>query len=103
MYMQRRIEILRINEDRLIGPYFIKPSELHNKSAIDKMLLYLWDDVLRHKRAQGAFAKAITGFSDLVDGFEASDVLAIKDYIQYKPTLVSADEDEEGDEIEETI
>lgn len=52
---------------------------------------------------QGAFAKAITGFSDLVDGFEASDVLAIKDYIQYKPTLVSADEDEEGDEIEETI
>lgn len=101
--VNEKLKYLRVNEDRLIGPYFIKPSELHNKSAIDKLLLYLWDDVLRHKRAQGAFAKAITGFSDLVDGFEASDVLAIKDYIQYKPTLVSADEDEEGDEIEETI
>lgn len=93
-----KLKHLRVNEDRLIGPYFIKPSELHNKSAIDKLLLYLWDDVLRHKREQGAFAKSITGFSDLVDGFETSDVLAIKDYIQYEPSPVSADEDEESEE-----
>lgn len=97
-----KLKHLRVNEDRLIGPYFIKPSELHNKSAIDKLLLYLWDDVLRHKRDQGAFAKSITGFSDLVDDFESSDVLAIKDYIQYEPTPVSVDEDEENEEIEET-
>ena len=97
-----KLKHLRVNEDRLIGPYFIKPSELHNKSAIDKLLLYLWDDVLRHKRDQGAFAKSITGFSDLVDDFESSDVLAIKDYIQYEPTPVYGDEDEEIEETEET-
>lgn len=93
-----KLKYLRINEDRLVGPYFIKPSELHNKSAIDKLLLYLWDDVLRHKREQGAFARSITGFSDLVDGFETSDVLAIKDYIQYEPAPVSVDADEDGEE-----
>ena len=93
-----KLKYLRVNEDRLIGPYFIKPSELHNKSAIDKLLLYLWDDVLRHKRDQGAFVKSITGFSDLVDGFESSDVLAIKDYIQYDLTPDSADEEEENEE-----
>jgi len=93
-----KLKHLRVNEDRLIGPYFIKPAELHNKSAIDKLLLYLWDDVLRHKRDQGAFAKSITGFSDLVDGFESSDVLAIKDYIQYELTPDSADEEEENEE-----
>lgn len=97
-----KLKHLRVNEDRLIGPYFIKPSELHNKSAIDKLLLYLWDDVLRHKRDQGAFSKSITGFSDLVDNFESSDVLAIKDYIQYESTPVYADEDEEIEETEET-
>lgn len=98
-----KLKHLRVNEDRLIGPYFIKPSELHNRSAIDKLLLYLWDDVLRHKREQGAFAKSITGFSDLVGGFEVSDVLAIKDYIQYAPTPVSDEEDEGSEETGGTI
>ena len=93
-----KLKYLRVNEDRLIGAYFIKPSELHNKSAIDKLLLYLWDDVLRHKRDQGTFAKSITGFSDLVDGFESSDVLAIKDYIHYELTPDSSDEEEENEE-----
>jgi len=78
----------------------IKPAELHNRSAIDKLLLYLWDDVLRHKRDQGVFSRSITCFADLVDGFEVIDVLGIKDFIQYEPKpAVVIDEDEDNEEI----
>lgn len=66
----------RIDEDRLIGPYFIKPYELNSRAAVDKLLLYLWDDVLRHKRDQ-VFESSIRTFSDLSDNFDQKDVLNI--------------------------
>jgi len=69
----------RIDEDKLIGPYFIKPDELKNISALDKLLLYLWDDVLRHQRSQ-FFSKEIRSFADLSDLFAGSDVLELKSY-----------------------
>ena len=82
----------------MIGPYFIKPSELNNKSAMDKLLLYLWDDVLRHKRDQGAFARSISCFGDLIDGFEISDVLGIKEFMKFpEPVAV---EESQADESE---
>jgi len=96
--VNEKLKRVRINEDRLIGPYFIKPAELHNRSAIDKLLLYLWDDVLRHKREQGVFSRSITCFADLVDGFETSDVLGIRDYIQYEPKPVISEDDDDIDE-----
>lgn len=66
--VNEKLKYLRVNEDRLIGPYFIKPSELHNKSAIDKLLLYLWDDVLRHKRAQGLSPRLLPDSLTLLTG-----------------------------------
>ena len=37
-----------IAEDRLIGPWFVKPGEFHEKGLIpEKLLVYLWDDLLR--------------------------------------------------------
>ena len=69
----------RIDEDKLIGPYFIKPEELKNISALDKLLLYLWDDVLRHQRSQ-FFSKDVRSFADLSDLFAGTDVLELKSY-----------------------
>lgn len=64
---------LGLEEDRLVGPYFIKPSETGSQKANDKLLLYLWDDVLRHNRNE-FFSNQISTFSDLSEKFETSDV-----------------------------
>jgi len=67
-----------LDEDKLIGPYFIKPDELGRKQALDKLLLYLWDDVLRHSHNRESFFKSdINSFSKLSDKFETEDVLNI--------------------------
>jgi hypothetical protein len=42
-------QILDIAEDRLLGQWFVKQKELDGKSIPDKVLLYLWDDLLRHE------------------------------------------------------
>jgi hypothetical protein len=69
---------IRINEDKHIGPYFIKPSDLEEKSdeqkkelIASKLLIYLWDDVIRHKRAY--FFENPTTFSDLVIRYKAGE------------------------------
>ncbi|WP_449540441.1 AAA family ATPase [Ferdinandcohnia sp. Marseille-Q9671] len=55
-----------INEDRHIGPYFLKPSEPSDKNIISsKLLLYLWDDAARLKRSQ-IFMEGIKTFAQLV-------------------------------------
>lgn len=40
---------LKVNEDKLIGPFFLTDEELEGGGFKGKLLLYLWDDVLRHK------------------------------------------------------
>jgi 5-methylcytosine-specific restriction enzyme B len=47
----------RVKEDKLIGPFFIKPSILKNNEKFqqvfkDKLLMYLAEDVLRHKKRE---------------------------------------------------
>lgn len=67
---------IQLEEDKLIGPYFIKPDEVGKKRAIDKLLLYLWDDILRHYR-DTFFNNEIKTFADLSERFEEEDVLDI--------------------------
>jgi len=40
---------LDIAEDRLLGQWFVKKKELDGKGIPEKVLLYLWDDLLRHE------------------------------------------------------
>ena len=72
---------LKVNEDRLIGPYFLSPEEIEKDKAINKVLLYLWDDVLRHRREQ-FFPSAIHTIGDLLDAFPKEDVLGIKEFLK---------------------
>lgn len=48
-------EFLAINgveEDKLIGPWFMSINNLKNKNQVaSKLLIYLWDDVLRYERS----------------------------------------------------
>lgn len=49
----------------MIGPYFLKPSELKNpKKVCNKLFLYLWDDVLRFQRSE---LMDVASFSDLAN------------------------------------
>lgn len=41
------VEEHSVQEDRLVGPYFVKENELKG-SIPGKVLIYLWDDLLRH-------------------------------------------------------
>ncbi|MBM7615610.1 hypothetical protein [Alkaliphilus hydrothermalis] len=66
--------VLKVDEDKLVGPFFIKPEKIGKKRSIDKLLLYLWDDVLRHSR-DSFFNSDINNFADLSEKFEVEDVL----------------------------
>lgn len=64
-----------IPEDRLLGPWFISPSELvtpelAEKSLKGKLCLYLWDDVLRHSQHNIIFDNDIKNYGQLVSSFE---------------------------------
>jgi MoxR-like ATPase len=93
---------MKFEEDKLIGPYFIKPEEVGKKQAIDKLLLYLWDDVLRHSRDE-FFNSNITSFSDLSEKFETEDVLDLMKVTENIEYLEVINKDiEDSNEIEES-
>ena len=72
----------QIPEDRLIGPFFVKPKIVKEDSekAIKKILFYLWDDVLRNSSGRNQFFKGITTMSQLYKDFDkGEDVMGIKD------------------------
>lgn len=48
-------EEMKVNEDKLIGPFFLSKKELASDGFSSKLLLYLWDDVLRHKKRSQLF------------------------------------------------
>lgn len=60
-----------IPEDRHLGPWFVSENEISNsinakKSLTGKILMYLWDDVLRHSERSILFHPEIKTFGALV-------------------------------------
>lgn len=65
------LEQNQIPEDRLLGPWFLSQDELKDTQSASnalkgKLLLYLWDDVLRHGEHAVLFDSDIRGFGRLV-------------------------------------
>ena len=59
-----------INEDKLLGPFFMSENHLKNHAAVsNKLLLYLKEDVLKHK-SNCLFDSPIKSFGDLMDKYE---------------------------------
>lgn len=57
-----------VREDKHIGPYFMKKDQVSNPIMIaSKLLFYLWDDVLAHKRNVLFYAKT---FGELVEKYK---------------------------------
>lgn len=91
---------LGIDEDRLIGTYFIKPGEVGKTSARDKLLLYLWDDVLRFSRHE-FFNENVQTFGQLSVNFDKSDVMDVlsNGIMQPIPNIADLDDDDEPEDI----
>jgi hypothetical protein len=65
---------LGIDEDRLIGQHFMSESDLDDPNdrytALgNKLLVYLWDDVLRHGLRHEVFLPKYRVFSELIKDF----------------------------------
>lgn len=75
-----------VSEDRLLAPFFIKPNnftekdeENYNTFFIDdkvyksKVLMYLFEDVLRHRGKDKIFDKEIKSFSQLIERYDSKE------------------------------
>lgn len=64
---------LRVNEDKLLGPFFIAPSALRgnrfNQMFKDKVLLYLYEDAGKMKRSR-MFRHELKIYSEICDYFD---------------------------------
>lgn len=56
---------LDIGEDRLLGPRFVDEQDLAEGDLPGKLLIYLWDDLLRHHGRVDLFADGITTYGEL--------------------------------------
>ena len=56
---------LEIGEDRLLGPRFVEEQELDGGTLPGKLLIYLWDDLLRHHGRTELFASGIHTYGEL--------------------------------------
>lgn len=56
-----------ISEDRLIGTYFLSKRDFANSENLlpEKLLVYIWDDLLRHNGRQELFDSSVRTFGDL--------------------------------------
>ncbi|SDI52766.1 hypothetical protein [Natribacillus halophilus] len=65
---------LGVREDKLIGPFFIKPKILEDQSVFDqtfknKLLMYLYEDVEKYASGK-VFSDNVSRFSDLLKMYE---------------------------------
>tara|TARA_R110001632_G_scaffold35828_4_gene90409 strand:- start:80802 stop:82469 length:1668 start_codon:yes stop_codon:yes gene_type:complete len=68
----------QIPDDRLLGPWFLNSSELSDeeaslKSLKGKLLLYIWDDILRHDDKDIVFASGINTYGALIKKLDAGE------------------------------
>ena len=90
---------VQVTEDRLLGPFFLSPTELNVKdlteAVAEKVLPYLWEDVLRYDDRTLLFNGSITSFAGLQNGLKSgeqifsdkfknrlTDILSIDTYVE---------------------
>lgn len=67
---------LNINEDKLIGPFFLSEKEIKSDSIDEifksKLLMYLFEDVLKHRKGK-LFRTELNTFSKIIDAYNNSE------------------------------
>ena len=94
-----------VNEDKLIGPFFLSDKELKSSSIDEvfksKLLMYLFEDVLKHRKGK-LFKSELNTFSKIIEAYNKSEEIFDFDVISVLPddadeesALSSVAEDEE--------
>lgn len=74
--LNSRLKKLQVGEDRLIGPYFLTPAQLRAPAEVlSKLLLYLWDDVLRFRQHEVFSADSFAGVTTAWKGGEGNPLV----------------------------
>ncbi|MBS7818990.1 McrB family protein [Wohlfahrtiimonas chitiniclastica] len=78
---------LDVVEDKLIGPWFIKNSDLSDiktakETFIGKVCSYLWDDALKYKDKTKIFASNIKGYGQLYQDYMSGLPILSEDFVQ---------------------
>lgn len=97
----------RINEDKLLGPFFVPPDALDDVRFMDvfkdKVLLYLYEDAGKMKR-KGLFVNERASYSELCREFEREGVAVFKGInlddvrTSVAPNLITVEPNEELEE-----
>ena len=67
-FVNRLLTLFKVNEDKLMGPWFVQPESGDKISAEQfesKVLMYLWEDAARMCR-QKMFPNSVTSYSELI-------------------------------------
>ena len=79
---------LEIAEDRLLGQWFVKNYELDGKSIPEKVLVYLWDDLLRHEDRKLIFSNKIRTYGTLAKRIDENKVIFSKMFLNALDPLI---------------
>lgn len=75
-YINDALTDANVNEDKLIGPFFLSEKELKS-TAIDsifksKLLMYLFEDVLKHRKSK-IFKPGFNTFSKIIEAYDKGE------------------------------
>lgn len=70
----------KVAEDRLLGLWFVKGNEL-GETIPPKILLYLWDDLLRHENRYLIFSPIISRYGEIDQALEDGTVIFGNDFL----------------------
>lgn len=84
---------LGVAEDRLMGIWFARESELNGPIPM-KILLYLWDDVLRHQNRNAIFNSKLRAFGDINSAIDTGKTILADDLLSYMKGFAEQSEDQ---------
>ncbi|WP_420683479.1 McrB family protein [Acinetobacter baumannii] len=81
------LSLQSIPEDRHLGPWFVNENEIFDqknakKTLTGKVLMYIWDDVLRHSERSALFNTDIKTFGSLVKKIENNEIIFSENFLK---------------------
>lgn len=77
-----------VNEDKLIGPFFLSDKELESSSIDEifksKLIMYLFEDVLKHRKGK-IFKSDLNTFSKIIDAYNKGEEIFDFDVVSFLP------------------
>lgn len=72
-----------VPEDRLVGPWFVTDNELVANKLPGKLLIYLWDDLLRHEQRSKLFSDLIGSYGELHSRNDRGEVVFGRKFVSF--------------------